>query len=139
MFDRSFGLALHFEVVIDRFDLGSWSKCDGLTVEFGVLSHSDGTADEYYLTPGRTSYSQITLTRPVTQESNAVIAWLTAQRRAPTKGTGAIVLKDASHETVMTWELFGVLPVKWSGPTLDVGATPVATETLVLAHEGFLL
>ena len=36
-------------------------------------------------------------------------------------------------------ELFGVLPVRWAGPTLDVGASQVAMETLELAHEGFLL
>ena len=37
-----------------------------------------------------------------------------------------------------TWNLEGVFPVKWNGPSLDVGANQAATETLELAHNGFL-
>ncbi len=138
MYDLMFGMSLRFEVTVDGFDLGTWSKCDGLTVEFGVLSHADGTEDHVSLSPGRTTYQSITLTRPVTPASKAVTGWLSAQRRRPFKGTGAIVLMDSANLPVMTWELAGVLPLKYSGPTLDVSAASVATESLVLAHEGFL-
>jgi len=138
MYQRAFGLALQFDVVIDDFDLGTWSKCEGLTVKFDVQSHSDGTSDDITLLPGRTTYENITLTRPVTPGSKQVTAWLSAMRRAPMKGTGAIILHDASRVPVMTWELYGVLPVRWQGPSLDVGTTAVAMEVLVLAHEGFL-
>ncbi|HEY2706302.1 MAG TPA: phage tail protein [Candidatus Dormibacteraeota bacterium] len=138
MYDVVFGMALHFEVDIDGVDLGTWSKVEGLTVEFGVLSHSTGNDDHVTLTPGRTSYQSITLTRPVTPASKAVTSWLTLQKRKPFKGTGVIVLMDAARLPVMTWELAGVLPLKWSGPNLDVSTSGVAMETLVLAHEGFL-
>jgi len=50
----------------------------------------------------------------------------------------AIVLHDASGQPVFTWTLNGVLPAKWSGPSLDAGTAQVATETLELVHEGFL-
>ena len=132
------GLALCFDVTVDGFDLGTWSKCDGLTVEFGILSHTTGDSDEVILSPGRPSFQHITLSRPVTPASKAVTAWLSSQRRKPVKGTGAIVLMDASHTPVMTWELYGVLPVKYAGPSLDVSGSSVAMETLTLAHEGFL-
>jgi phage tail-like protein len=135
----SLGLALHFEVVIDDFDLGTWSKCEGLVVKFDVIDHANSVDDYVHRMPGATNYENIRLTRGVTQVSNSVSAWLSAQRRAPTKGTGAITLMDSSRTAVMVWELFGVLPVRWAGPTLDVGASQVAMETLELAHEGFLL
>lgn len=137
--DTTFGLALHFEVMIDNFDLGPWSKCEGLTVKFDIIPHSDGTEDYIHHIPGATGYENIKLTRPMTQLSNAVTVYLSAQRHAPTKGTGSITLMDASRTTVANWELFGVLPVRWAGPTLDVGANQIALETLELAHEGFLL
>jgi phage tail-like protein len=133
------GLALHFEVTIDDFDLGAWSKCEGLTVKFDVIDHANAEDDYVHRMPGATSYENIKLTRGVTQVSNSVSVWLSAQRRAPTKGTGAITLMDAARNAVMVWELFGVLPVRWAGPTLDVGASQVAMETLELAHEGFLI
>jgi phage tail-like protein len=132
------GLAMHFDVVVDGVDLGTWSKCDGLTVEFGVLSHTTGDSDDVILSSGRPTYNNISLTRPVTPASRMVTQWLSSQRRQPTKGTGAIVLMDASNVPVMTWELYGVLPVKYSGPSLDVSGSTVAMESLVLAHEGFL-
>ncbi len=133
------GLALHFEVMIDDFDLGAWSKCEGLTVKFEVIDHANSADDYVHRMPGATAYENIKLTRGVTQLSNSVSVWLSAQRRAPTKGTGAITLMDAARKPVMVWELFGVLPVRWAGPTLDVGASQVAMETLELAHEGFLI
>lgn len=137
--DTTFGFSLHFEVVIDNFDLGTWSKCEGLVVKFDLISHSDGTEDYLHHMPGATTYENLKLTRPMTQVSNAVTAYLSAQRHAPTKGTGSVTLMDSGRHVVANWELFGVLPVRWAGPTLDVGASQVALETLELAHEGFLL
>lgn len=136
--DLVWGLALSFDVVIDDFDLGTWSKCEGLVVNFEVIPYHDGMADEFSLVQGRTTYSDITLSRPVTPASKEVSAWLSALRRVPMKGTGMIALHDAERVPVMTWELFGVLPVKWQGPTLEVSSNQVAMETLVLRHEGFL-
>ena len=45
---------------------------------------------------------------------------------------------DASGAVVATWSLMGVFPAKWQGPSLDIGANQVATETLELVHNGFL-
>ena len=138
MYDGFFGMTLHFQVNVDGVDLGTWSKVEGLTVEFGVLSHADGEDAHVTLSPGRSSYQNITLTRPVTAASKATTAWLSTHKRKPMKGTGAIVLMDAARVPVMSWELMGVLPLKWAGPNLDVSTSGVAMETLVLAHEGFL-
>jgi phage tail-like protein len=40
--------------------------------------------------------------------------------------------------TVATWSLAGVYPVRWTGPSLDVGSNQWATETLELSHNGFV-
>ncbi len=49
-----------------------------------------------------------------------------------------IVAPRPNGEAVATWTLRDVLPVKWSGPQLSVDSAKVATETLELAHHGFL-
>jgi hypothetical protein len=36
------------------------------------------------------------------------------------------------------WDLKNVMPVRWSITGFDAGASRVATETLELAHLGFL-
>ena len=38
---------------------------------------------------------------------------------------------------VATWELDGVGPVRWSGPTLNLDSPKVAIETVEIAHHGF--
>jgi phage tail-like protein len=38
----------------------------------------------------------------------------------------------------MSWELKGIVPTKWSITGFDASASKVATETLELAHHGFL-
>ena len=45
---------------------------------------------------------------------------------------------DHDGEIVASWWLDGVIPVRWSGPSLNLDSPKVATETLELAHHGFL-
>jgi phage tail-like protein len=41
----------------------------------------------------------------------------------------------AGGEDITTWNLAGVVPIKWSGPTLDVMSNNVATETLEITYQ----
>jgi len=47
-------------------------------------------------------------------------------------------LLNPHREKVTSWKLKGVYPVKWKGPNLNAKGHEIATETLELAHEGFL-
>ena len=49
-----------------------------------------------------------------------------------------IIVKNHDAKPVFTWTLTGVIPVRWTGPSLSVDSPKVATETLELAHHGFL-
>ena len=46
--------------------------------------------------------------------------------------------RNALNEPVATWNLSGVVPVRWTGPSLNVDSPKVATETIEIAHHGFL-
>jgi phage tail-like protein len=134
------GLALRFEVTIDDYELGSWSKCTGLDVTFDICEYQEGNRPDYtWYFPGNTKYAHVTLTRACTKEGTKVVHdWLTAMATTPKFGSGKITLKDAWTEAVWHWELRRVLPVSWKGPSFDAGGHAVATETLELVHEGFL-
>ncbi len=44
---------------------------------------------------------------------------------------------DRRRKVVASWGLLGVIPVRWTGPSLNLDSPKVATETLELAHHGF--
>jgi len=134
------GLAARFQVTIDGQNLGGWSTCKGLEVDFQHETYEElGNNQFVHYLPRAAKYTHITLERACTsEESSALQAWLGSVVMQPVKGTASITLHDAAQGEVITWTLTGVYPAKWTGPQLDGGSNKMALETLVLAHEGFL-
>ena len=52
--------------------------------------------------------------------------------------TMVISAKSRFDEKVAEWSLVGVVPVRWTGPSLNFDTVKVATETLEVAHHGIL-
>lgn len=133
------GLGLRFQVTIDgHYELGNWQKCDGLEVEYEVHTYSEGGLNAYvHKLPGRAKYQNVKLTRPVDSATVAVAGWMATVQARLVRGTARITVLDPAGSTVFVWNLIDVFPVRWSGPSLDVGGNQIATETLELAHNGF--
>ena len=132
--------SLRFRVKIDGHgDLGNWSKCDGLSVEYDVFEYKEGGENAFvHRIPGRAKYQNLKLTRPVNKDSKKVASWMAKLKIEVKRQTAEISALDTEGNPIATWNLEGVFPVKWNGPSLDVGANSVAMETLELAHNGFL-
>jgi phage tail-like protein len=132
------GLGLRFKVKIDGQDFGNWEKCDGLSVEYDVKEYSEGGENGYvHRLPGRVKYQNIKLTRPIDEHSARVTAWVASVQVRLVPGTAHISVMDTTGSDVADWYLV-VYPTRWSGPTLDIYGNQHATETLELAHNGFL-
>jgi phage tail-like protein len=133
-------LGLRFQVTIDgQHELGNWQKCDGLSVEYTVEEYREGGQNAFvHRLPGRARYENVKLTRPVDATTMSVTKWLASVQTRLMRGTAQINVLDASGAAVAQWVLSEVFPVRWSGPSLDVNGNQVATETLELAHNGFL-
>lgn len=133
-------LALRFKVVIDSYgSLGSWSKCDGLTVEYEIQEYLEGGQNDYvHRLPGRCKYQNVKLTRPIDKSSETVATWVAGQRKKVSRSSAEISVLDPAGEVVAQWNLQDVYPVKWTGPSLDAAGNQIATEVLELAHNGFL-
>src|SRR3984893_308700 len=115
------------------------SKCDGLSVEYDVFEYKEGGENAFvHRIPGRAKYQNIKLTRPINQDTKKVASWIAKIKIEVKRQTAEISALDSEGKPIATWNLEGVFPVKWSGPSLDIGANQVATETLELAHNGFL-
>lgn len=152
----NFGLTMRFTVTLggdDHTDLGRWTSCTGLGVTFKHETYdAGGMYDVPVVLPGRIEYSDVTLERPITSDSNAtVMQWLQNVRDQWVYGTPGqykrepvtitmygVLVSDNSAAPVATWTLVNALPVSWTGPTLSADSSKVATEKLVLRHEGFL-
>jgi len=72
------------------------------------------------------------------QDTKKVANWIAKIKIEVKRQTAEIAALDSEGKPIATWNLEGVFPVKWTGPSLDIGANQVATETLELAHNGFL-
>jgi phage tail-like protein len=133
-------LALRFKVVIDsQGSLGTWSKCDGLTVEYDIQEYQEGGQNDFvHRLPGRCKYTNVKLTRPIDKTSADVASWVANQRQKVERSNAEITVLDAAGEVVAQWNLNDVCPVKWTGPSLDATGNQIALETLELAHHGFL-
>ncbi len=149
--DRDPAVSLHFVVEIDDgIDLGKWSKCDGLSVEFEFHEYKEGGLNAYvHRIPTRAKYSNVKLSRPIDGVSTApkqgdfkggmtVMKWLADLQKHVKRHTAHITLVDPEGKDVAKWDLQGVYPVRWNGPSLDVGSNQLAIETLELSHDGFL-
>jgi len=135
------GLANRFTLKIDDgdYDLGSWAKVEGLDVKWDVAEYRAGDAGNHrWYLPGITKYTDIKLTRAACPDSATVKKWLDTTATKYKASSGKLTLHDSANAEVMSWELKGIMPVKWSITGFDASASKVATETLELAHLGFL-
>jgi phage tail-like protein len=131
---------VRFRVKLDGgADLGNWSKCDGLSVEYEIFEYKEGGENTYvHRIPGRAKYQNIKLSRPINADSKQVASWIAKMKQQVTRDTAEISALDSEGNAITTWNLEGVYPVKWTGPSLDISNSQVASESLELAHNGFL-
>jgi phage tail-like protein len=130
-------LSISYKCTIDGFiPLGTWSKIDGLGYEYQVTEYREGGVNGYtHKLVGPVKYTNLRLTRAVDESSMLVAAWLSSNLVKVVPQTMAITAMDSAGSDITTWNLAGVVPVKWSGPSLDIFGNQVATETLELAYE----
>jgi phage tail-like protein len=129
-----------FIVTVDALAFGSWTKVDGLKATYDVKEYVEGGQNAFvHKLPGRMKYENVTLQRAVTDETNAVAAWVASfQGPAIRRSAGQISICDVAGTVVYTWALTGLFPVSWSVNGFDAAGNGIAIETLVLAHDGFL-
>lgn len=132
---------LRFDVAIDGLDLGSFTALDGLSAEYEVESYSEGGENGFvHQLPGRLSYGNIKLSRPVDLQSKALGIWfgLLAKGVGTARQTATVIAFNDNSEPVAEWTFVGVFPVRYTGPSFSTDNAKVATETFEFAHTGLL-
>jgi phage tail-like protein len=130
-----------FAVTIDNssYDLGLFNSCDGLGCEVTVEQRQEGGNNGFtYVLPGPIKYTNVKFTRPINADSAKVAAWMAACGPGMQRCTAVIQALTLDGTVVCSWSLREVFPVKWTGPQFSTDSPKVATETLEIAHHGFL-
>ncbi|QXV57872.1 phage tail protein [Amycolatopsis sp. TNS106] len=120
-------------------NLGAFSSCEGLGCEFVMEQREEGGNNGMvWQLPTRIKYSNVKLSRPVTEASSQITKWFADMASGIERKTATIEARTLEGAVIASWSLEGVVPVRWSGPQLSPDSPKVATETLELAHHGFL-
>jgi phage tail-like protein len=122
-----------------------FAEVSGLSTELTVAEYRNGNAKTNYIikVPGTTKAGDVTLKRGITGDSEKVFKWLEEARTGQLSAKKTVRVKLLSEdrsqgepEVVVTWELIGAMPMKWTGPSLNAkGGGDVAMEELVLSVE----
>lgn len=129
-----------FSVQVGDKSLGKFISCEGLGVEVVLEQREEGGFNGHvWQLPTRLKYTNIKLSRPLCKDDKGLIAaWFGSMAGKVERRTATITARNAKDEEIRSWHLEGVIPVRWTGPSLNVDSPKVATETIELAHHGFL-
>jgi phage tail-like protein len=134
--------SFNFLVKFDGTEVfGGFSDVSGLSTEFVLADYRNGNDTENHVrkVPGLHKTGDVTLKRGVIN-SLTLFAWITQTRTesVAAKRQVTITLLDEARAPIQSWVLRGVVPMKYTGPTLAAKTgTEVAMEELVLSAEGF--
>ncbi|MFI5733404.1 phage tail protein [Kribbella sp. NPDC051587] len=132
-------VGVRFMVQVDEVDLGLFTSCEGLGVEVVIEQRNEGGNNAYMMQiPSRLKFPNIKLTRPLTKETERVAKWISGLATGVRRRTGQITAMTSDGTVVARWGLIDVIPVRWTGPTFTKGPADVLTETIEIAHHGFI-
>ncbi|WP_026425198.1 phage tail protein [Actinokineospora inagensis] len=132
-------VAVCYVVKIDDASLGAFSSCDGLGCEFVMEQREEGGNNGFvWQLPTRIKYGNVKFSRPVTADSAKITQWIASMAGGVRRKTATIEARTLEGKVIARWSLLDVVPVRWTGPQLSADSPKVATETLELAHHGFL-
>lgn len=131
--------AFNFIVEIDGLSVAGFSDVSGLNTEITVSEYREGTYPMNHVRkiPGIFKVGDVTLKRGII-DSRPFWDWIQQVRRegVAAQRNVSVILLDETRSEVQRWNLRGVIPLKWTGPTLAAkGGGDVAMEELVLSAE----
>jgi phage tail-like protein len=117
----------NFVLEIGGVEMASFRKCSGVESETETIEYK-----------GAMKWSDITLERRI-DESKALWEWRKQVEDGDVdkaRRDGSIVIKDSMKKEIARWNFERGWVSKWTGAELDAGSNEVATEKVVITHEG---
>ena len=117
-------------------------EVSGLDMNIDIISVRDGSfkLDSEQKAPGLLKYSDVTLKRAIVKGDNDFFNWMKTKSFGNVERRDIIIkLLDEQFNPLIIWRLKNSFPSKYIGPVLISHDSQVATETLVITHEGMLI
>lgn len=122
------------------FLLGGFSEAQGLESEIEVQDFAaGGVNDRVFRFPTRARYPNLTLSRGVGFSEDLYLwheGFLAGEGK---RRNGIVFLANELRVPIKAWTFENGIPVKWSGPAFNAGASGIAIEKLEIAHEKLTL
>ncbi len=137
--DVDTAVSVRYVVKLDDQELGEFSSCEGLGCEVVMETREEGGNNmSVWQLPTRLKYPNIKLTRPLGKDTEKIAKWFASMASGYERKTGSIQAMRADGQVIAEWGLLDVVPVRWTGPALNPDQPKVVTETIEIAHHGFL-
>lgn len=142
---RSYHKKFKFLVEIDSFSFAGFQKCSELSSEIAKVEQWEGGALIPDKSPGRVTFSDITLERGATQDQD-MFTWFkqvvnvaanTGLVDAAYKRNGAVVQQDRDGKTLRRWNISNAWPTKFSAGDWDNTADENVIESTTLTYDFF--
>ncbi len=130
-------LNYNFLIEMDGITQAGFKECSGLDSTTEIVEYREGGENSASRKLwGRTSYSDITLKRGLT-DSDELWQWRSKVVSGKSdRRNGSIIVLDSEGKEAVRWNFVNAWLSKWEGPSFDSTANDVAIETLTIAHEG---
>ncbi|MGG6263457.1 phage tail protein [Leptolyngbya sp. AN03gr2] len=129
--------ACNFWVEVGGLVVGGFSSVKGLESSITMKSYEEGGVNNFvHQFPETTSYSNIVLSRGLT-DNDLLWRWYWAATQGMiVQHSGTILLLDRQQRPVQWWNFLNAYPVKWTGPAFDASSDEIAIEEFELVHQG---
>lgn len=130
---------------VDGVEIGVFSEVSGLQLTVNVEEYAEGGQNGFvHKLPARMTWPNLVFRRGIT-DSDALFAWVqktsgegfASNGNKLTRSTGAVTIISSDNKRLRSWNLDGVFPIRWSGPSLSVKDNTPLEEELEVAHDGF--
>lgn len=129
--------SMFFQLTIAGDDLGTFNTCSGLGAQVEMEEYAEGGNNGFvHQLPTRIRWSNITLTRPVTEDTLKVMRWVSETVHQVNRKNGQIVALRPNRTKITSWQIYDILPVRWEGPDFDPDGKNASVEKLEIAHRG---
>lgn len=115
--------------------LGAFTEIKGIGASFETFDYPEGGNPYLVKLRGRTQQNNLTLMTGLTSVATFT-DWVLAPNPAPKNVY--VTFRAPGRQLIRAFGFAGAIPVGWTGPEADIAGNAVATESLELAHQGFI-
>jgi phage tail-like protein len=116
--------------------LGTFLEVGGLAVEYETYAYAEGGNNAFVRQlRGRMKHPNLTLKSGVTSKA-LLLQWVLGQGALTGPQNLWVVFTTPTGTPLRSFGFDHAVPVRWTGPTANIAANAVATETLEIAHHG---